>query len=102
MGEIEFAYRAEPQGPNDRDEMEWTPTWNNSRQMPSAIRVQLVPREKQARLQPVTIVSQVRARYVEPGGQRAPQIDWDLHEVWTCPTADAPCDGGVRNESSWD
>lgn len=86
LGDIEFAYRAEPEGPNDRDEMEWTPTWDNSRQLPSAIRVRLVAAEDQARLQPVTIVSQVRARYVEPGGaQRAPQIDWDLYEVVDTP-----------------
>ena len=85
LGKVEFAYRGEPEGPNDRDEVEWTPTWGNSRQMPAAIRVQLVAAEEQARLQPVTIVSQVRARYVEPGGQRAPQIDWDLYEVIDLP-----------------
>jgi len=89
LSAIEFAYRAEPEQQNRSEEAEWEPTWDNSRRMPAAIRVRLIPDEKNARLQPVTVVSQVRARYIEPGAAAAPRlnrnIDWDLYERVTLP-----------------
>ncbi len=42
---------------------EWVPVWDDLRQLPQAIKVEMRPLEREARLQPVTIVAEVRARY---------------------------------------
>lgn len=64
LSEVRFSYLRGPRGPNDPDA--WVPVWDQPRQLPQAIRVDLQPLEDVGRLRPVAIVSEVRARYGTP------------------------------------
>ncbi|MBI1354895.1 MAG: prepilin-type N-terminal cleavage/methylation domain-containing protein [Acidobacteria bacterium] len=75
-----FAYLREPRVPGQP--AEWRTVWDDIQQIPSAVRIELEPNKPEARLQPVTIVAQVRARYAPPAGYGAqPQIDPRAIEV---------------------
>jgi hypothetical protein len=59
-----FQYQHEPRAPGQP--AEWQPVWGDSGQLPAAIRVTLAPAEAEARLQPVSLTAEVRARYAPP------------------------------------
>ncbi len=61
LSEVRFSYLRGPRGPNEPDT--WVSVWDQPRQLPQAIRVDLRPLEDVGRLRPVSIVSEVRARY---------------------------------------
>ncbi len=70
LGRVEFSYLHEL--PNSREPAEWTSIWADARQIPAAIQVVMEPARREPRLQPVSIVAQVRPRYAPPseaGGQ---------------------------------
>jgi prepilin-type N-terminal cleavage/methylation domain-containing protein len=79
-----FEYQREPRTPSEP--AEWLPFWGDPNQLPSAIRVRLTPAKQEARLQPVAITAEVRARYAppfSPGQIRGPQLERDVIEVRT-------------------
>jgi general secretion pathway protein J len=64
LAEVRFSYLRGPRRPNEPDA--WVSVWDQPRQLPQAIRVDLRPFEDAGRLRPVSIVSEVRARYGRP------------------------------------
>lgn len=66
LAAVSFEYLREGRTP--RDPALWRTTWDDLQQIPAAVRVILQPAKVEARLQPVTIVAQVRARYAPPAG----------------------------------
>ena len=61
LASCDFIFLREARRGEERDE--WIPVWDDLRQLPQAVRVEMRPLEQEARLQPVTIVAEVRARY---------------------------------------
>lgn len=68
LGEVSFSYLTEPRRPGD--ESEWIAAWDDANRLPAAIRVSMAPAQREARLQPVTVIGQVRARYEPPGSMQ--------------------------------
>lgn len=66
LAAVSFEYLREGRTP--RDPALWRTAWDDMQQIPAAVRVILEPQKPEARLQPVTIVAQVRARYAPPAG----------------------------------
>jgi general secretion pathway protein J len=58
---VGFSYLRGSRVPNEPDT--WVTVWDQPRQLPQAIRVDMQPLEDAGRLRPVAIVSEVRARY---------------------------------------
>ena len=79
-----FEYQREPRTPGEP--AEWLPFWGDANQLPAAIRVRLTPAKREARLQPVAITAEVRARYAPPfgpGQNTGPQLERDVIEIRT-------------------
>jgi prepilin-type N-terminal cleavage/methylation domain-containing protein len=66
LASCSFEYLREPRTPSDP--ALWRVRWDDLRQIPAAVRVVLEPAQAEARLQPVTVVAEVRARYAPPAG----------------------------------
>ena len=64
-----FSYLAEPRNPDEPPR--WKPVWDDDRQIPAAVRIEMRPAGEDVRLDPITLVAQIRARYAPPGQQ-----DW--------------------------
>jgi hypothetical protein len=64
LSEARFSYLRGPRGPTDPDI--WVSVWDQPQQLPQAIRVDMQPLEDVGRLRPVSIISEVRARYGYP------------------------------------
>ena len=80
LGRCTFEYLREPRTPTQP--AEWRAVWDDLQQLPAAVRIVLEPAKPEARLQPVTIVAQVRARYAPPSGPGVqPYIDPRAIEV---------------------
>lgn len=62
--------------PENRDEPSlWLAEWDEARKIPAAIRVEMEPLDDDGRLQPVTLVAAVPARYVSDGERGAAMRD---------------------------
>lgn len=72
LSACEFSYLRQGRRPGDPSE--WTPVWDDMQKLPEAVRVALEPDEPEARLQPVTIVAEVRAQYVPPNQGPQPNL----------------------------
>lgn len=72
LAAVSFEYLREGRTP--REPALWRAAWDDLRQIPAAVRVVLQPAKAEARLQPVTIVAQVRARYAPPGGNEGQPV----------------------------
>ncbi len=57
-------------GRNRNEVAVWVPVWEEIDRIPGAIRVELTPLAQEARLLPVSITTQVRARYVPPKSRK--------------------------------
>ena len=69
LATCEFLFQRGPQ--RNQDGGAWIPRWDDLRQLPQAIRIEMNPLEQEARLQPVTIVAEIRARYGDDA-----LVDW--------------------------
>lgn len=87
LAEVSFAYRGEMLSPLQPPE--WTSSWNDAQRMPIAIRVQMKPARREARLQPVSITGEVRTRFARPGAGGGGQFfDPRTMEIITLPNGE--------------
>jgi len=59
-----FSYLGEQRTPDEPPV--WKPVWEDDKQIPAAVRIEMSPGGEEVRLDPVTIVAQIRARYAIP------------------------------------
>ncbi len=60
-----FSYLGEPRRPDEP--VMWKPVWEDDKQIPAAVRIEMSPAGDDVRLDPITLVAQIRARYAPPG-----------------------------------
>ena len=100
-----FSYLGEPRRGRGRGVAPptWKPAWEDDRRFPAAVRIEMVPTDEDAQLDPITLVAQVQVRYAPPGGQKNWRPDLNFGEIVEGPNgpvlrrrADVPPDPNPR------
>ena len=81
LADCTFSYLRQGRRPDEPSE--WIPVWDDMQKLPEAVRIALEPKEAEARLQPVTIVAEVRTQYSPPN--QGPQPNLQEAEVIQTP-----------------